>query len=201
MTALEIIEKSKQFADELRAKLTDTNAQPASKQAYFMDNYEVVQKYMGALKTVIDSMQENGDEVDAMTADENRAILTDAQEIVTHLKTTIADFQQTLMINENVQESQTSAVLNEQTMQEAMTSNKTTQEIMQNMDAIAKSKQVPYNYALLCDGIIHLIDASTKDNLNQSINDIVSDKNYKSISLFQLSFTPVPLKKKTVLSV
>lgn len=198
MTALQIIEKSQEFVNELREKLTDETEQHSSKQAYFMDNYETVQKYMTALKKVIVSMQENTDDGNEQ---EEMALLNQAQDVVNQFKQTITDFQKTLTISEDVQEEQTSVALNEETIKEAMQSNKATQEIMQNMDTLAQSKKMPYNYAMLCDGEIHLIEAPTKDALINSINSVANEKTYSDITLYQLTFTPVPLKKQTFLTV
>jgi hypothetical protein len=85
-----------------------------------------------------------------------------------------------------------------------MKTNKTTQEISANMQAIAeqqKASQVGFNYALVCDGEMNMIAAADKNQLNESINKIVNASNYKNINLYQVTFTPVPLKKKTILTV
>ena len=86
-----------------------------------------------------------------------------------------------------------------------MKSNKTTQEISKNMNAIAEqqkaSSTIACNYALVCDGQINMFLANTKDELNNMINNLANSGNYKDIQLFKMSFVPVPLNKKTVLSV
>ena len=93
----------------------------------------------------------------------------------------------------------------QETISDAMQNNKTTQEISANMQAIAEqqkaSSQIGYNYALVCDGQINMIAAADKAQLNESINAIANNGEYKSIQLYQMAFTPVQLKKKTVLSV
>ena len=87
-----------------------------------------------------------------------------------------------------------------------MQTNKTTQEISNNMNAIAEQRkamsQAPqYNYAISCDGNITLLHANTKEELNNQINAVANQGTFKNIQLFQMQFVPVPLKQKTVLTV
>ena len=109
------------------------------------------------------------------------------------------------MIENTVTEEDTTATLTTETISEAMQSNKTTQEISANMQAIAEQQtaisQIGFNYALVCDGQINMIAATTKSQLVDSINAIADGGNYKDIALFKMQFTPVPLQKKTVLSI
>ena len=73
------------------------------------------------------------------------------------------------------------------------------------MNAIAEQQKastaIAYNYALVCDGQINMFLANTKDELNNMINSLANNGNYKDIQLLKMSFVPVPLHKKTVLSV
>ena len=86
-----------------------------------------------------------------------------------------------------------------------MKTNKTTQEIAANMNAIAESQKakakINYNYALVCDDQITMLTANNAQELNDAINAVADSGNYKSIDLYKMQFTPVPLKKKTILSV
>ena len=198
MTAVEVIEKSREFMTEFTNKLNDPNEQSASKQVYFMDNHETVQKYMVALKKVIDAIKvkKEGD----VTPDELE-MLSDAEQIVREFKLSISEFQKTLAISENIKEEDTQTQLTDDTLQDAMQNNRTTQKIMQDMQSIAQSQAVPYNYAMICDGKMNLISANDKNVLTKSINDIANKGNYKDIQLYRIQFTPVPLKVKTVLTV
>lgn len=201
MTPNEIIEQGREIAQQLVENLADPNKQTAAKQVYFMDNSEKIKGCMAALNQLItvtsENLQQSGDIIDG----EQSAILSDAKTIVQDMQQTISDFQKLLMISADVSEEQTTPSLTEETLAEAKKSNSTTQEIVQNMDAIASSKAAPYNYAMMCDGKITLLQAKTKDELNQTINAIANAGQYKSINLYQLTFTPVPLKQKTILTV
>lgn len=196
----ELISKAERFSMNFIAKISDKSEQGPRKQAYFLDNQEELRNYMNALQRVIAGLSESED-----VTDEDQLLVTRAQAIVTDLKKAISDYQKELTISDNVSEDDTTVSLTEETIAEAMQSNKTTQEISANMQAIAEQQKtaslVPYNYALVCDGQVTMLNAHSKSELNKFIADITSAANYKDVNLFKMSFTPVPLKTKTVFAV
>ena len=201
MTPQEVIDKGREIAQELVENLADPNKQTAAKQVYFMDNSERIKGCMNDLNQLIATASANiGTDPDIIDGEQS-AILSDAKKIVQDMQQTISDFQKLLMISADVSEEQTTPKLDEQTLADAKKNNSTTQEIVQSMDAIASTKAAPYNYALMCDGKITLLHANTKDELNNAINAVANTGQYKDIKLFQLTFTPVPLKQKTILTV
>lgn len=200
MKADEIISKAELFADGFIKKLSDATEQPERKQGYFLDNQDELKKYMGALQKIVNSISDD----DTVTNDDT-VLVNRASDIIANLKTAVSNFQKELIINPEATEEDTTAVLSEDTISDAMKSNKTTQEITKNMNAIAEQQKVAasiaYNYALVCDGQINMFTANTKEELNTMINSLANNSNYKDIQLFEMSFTPVSLHKKTVLSV
>lgn len=201
MTPQEVIEKGREIAQDLVVNLADPNKQTASKQVYFMDHSEEIKSSMGALNQLIATITANMDPDSDIIDGDQTVLLSDAKKIVQDMQQTIGDFQKLLMISSDVSEEQTTPQLNEQTLREAQQNNSTTKEIVQNMDAIAKSKAAPYNYAMMCDGTVTLLYAVTKEELNKTINQVANAGKYKEIKLFSLTFTPVPLKQKTILTV
>ena len=200
MKAEDIIAKADLFTIDFIAKLSDKSEQPARKQAYFLDNQEELQKYMGALQKIIVSIG-NAEDIEEEDAD----LITRAQSVIDALKKAIMDYQKELTISDSTSEEDTTATLTQETISDAMKTNKTTQEISANMQAIAEqqkaSSQIGYNYALVCDGQVNLLAANDTAQLNESINAIANAGSYKSIQLYKMAFTPVPLKKKTVFTV
>lgn len=195
----EVLSKAEVFTNNLISKISDKNEQLARKQAFFLDSQEELQKYMGALQKIVASYSEDNEE-------DSVALLTKAETIIDNVKNAIATFQQELMVSSDVTQEDTTAQFTEETLSDAMKNNKTTQEISANMQAIAEQQKaaanVPaYNYALVCDGNINLISATSKEELNNAINSIANAGTYKDIQLFQMQFVPVPVKKKTVLTV
>ena len=200
MKADEIISKAELFANDFIKKLSDSTEQPERKQVYFLDNQNELKKYISALQKIANSVNDNENVID-----EDMVLVDKASDIIADLKTAVSNFQKELIVNPDATEEDTTAVLSEDTISDAMKSNKTTQEISKNMNAIAEqqkaSSAIAYNYALVCDGQINMLLANTKDELNNMINNLANSGNYKDIQLLKMSFVPVPLHKKTVLSV
>lgn len=206
MTADEVISKAERFAMSFTDKLKDESQTQQSRQVFFMENQDELRKYMGALQKTIEALREpseNAEEDDEDVAD-NQVLLSKAEEIVTNLRQAIAEFQNELMINSDVSEDDITPVVSEETIGDAMKNNKTTQNIAANMEAIAEQKKanaISYNYMLVCDGESTLIFAKDKQTLEVNINAVVDAGNYKDIRLYKVSYTPVPLKTRTILSV
>lgn len=196
----EIISKAELFAMNFIAKISDKTEQAARKQSYFLDNQEDLTKYMSVLQKIVTGLG-----ADENISEDDAVLLNRAKSIIDNLKEAISNLQKELTINNDVSEEDTTVSLTQETISDAMQNNKTTQEISANMQAIAEqqkvSNQIGYNYALVCDGQINMIAAADKAQLNESINAIANNGEYKSIQLYQMTFTPVQLKKKTVLSV
>ena len=198
----EVVSKAELFAMNFIAKISDASEQPARKQVYFLDNQEELQQYMGALQKIVTNIRKD----DPSEDDEDyEVMLNRADAVIDKLKKAIADFQKELTVSDSVTEEETTVQFTEETLKDAMKTNKTTQEITANMNAIAESQKartkISYNYALVCDGQITMLTANNTQELNDAINAVADSGNYKSVDLYKMQFTPVPLKKKTILSV
>lgn len=202
MKADEIISKAEHFAVSFANTLLDETEQPEKKQVFLMDNQEVLQKYLEALQKIMETTAASGPEA---FDDDIEILVQRAQDITSMLKETLSSYQAELMVQPDTTEETTTAVLTEENIEEAMKTNKTTQEIKSNMAAIAEQKAAPsitqYTHTLVCDGQSYFIFAMDKLTLETQINDIVSTASFKDIQLFELKLTPVPLHKRTVLTV
>lgn len=198
----EVVSKAELFAMNFIAKISDASEQPARKQVYFLDNQEELQQYMGALQKIVTNIRKDDPSEDG---EDYEVLLNRADAVIDKLKKAIADFQKELTVSDSVTEEETTVQFTEETLKDAMKTNKTTQEITANMNAIAESQKartkINYNYALVCDGQITMLTANNTQELNDAINAVADSGNYKSIDLYKMQFTPVPLKKKTILSV
>lgn len=196
----EVISKAEQFAMEFVAKLTDKSEQSSKRQVYFLDNQDKLQQYMGALQKIVAGFKDD----ENITVNDS-VLLDRANDIIDKLKATISEFQKELTVSDSITEEDTTVQFTEETLKDAMKTNKTTQEIATNMNAIAESQKakskIGYNYALVCDGQITMLTANNTQELNDAINSVANAGSYKSIDLYKMQFTPVPLKKKTILSV
>ena len=198
----EAVSKAESFALEFIGKIKDPNMQEAAKTAYFMDNQEELSKVLNALQRIVTGLKAQSDALD----EDDVALLNRAEQITNQLKDCISDYQKSLTINNDITEEETSAQLTEETIADAMQTNETTKQISKNMAAIAEQNKIAantpaFNYALVCDGQVTMFEAHDKNTINSMINQAADAGNYKNINLFQISFKPVPLRQKTVLSV
>ena len=135
MKADEIISKAELFTNDFVKKLSDSTEQPERKQVYFLDNQDELKKYMNALQKIANSVNDNEN-----VTDEDMVLVDKASNIISDLKTAVSNFQKELIVNPDATEEDTTAVLSEDTISDAMKSNKTTQEISKNMNAIAEQQ-------------------------------------------------------------
>lgn len=203
MQADELITKADRFAHDFIKELSDTNNTVASRQAYMLDNQERLQKIMGSLQTVITAL--GAKEEKAPLDEDDETMLEKGNEIVQNLRSALDAFREELKIDEDTKEEDIVPVVNEQTISDAMNDNSTTKKMAADLKNVQEqqlaSSSIPFNYAMSCDGVITLIKAKDKDELNKTINDIANKGKYSEIKLFKLMTTPVPLHQKTVLSV
>lgn len=201
MKADEIITKAESFALSFKTKLSDKNEQPGKKQVFLLDNQEVLHKYLEALQKIV-SMSAEDDYDD--TNEDMVVLVKRAEEITTMLKETLTAYQAELLIPADMSEEETTAILTEETIKEAMKTNKTTQEISTNMAAIAEQQALPnvvkYTHVLVCDGQSYFINGADKVNLELQINTIVEKSSFASIQLFEVQFKQVALHTKTVIT-
>lgn len=199
MTAVEILQQSKDFADELVKQLSNKSLELGKRQVYFMDNHAKIQACMSALHTVVDTIK------DAQAVDDSDLqAMNDANAMLNTLQGAITAFQSELMVTETVEEDDLVKVpgLTSDALQDASMNNETTKSIVKDMNDIVKNQQaVAYTHCLVCDGTMNMFAAGTTDELNKNINNIAAAGNFKDIQLYEVRFKPVPLKKKTILSV
>lgn len=200
MTTAEVLKQSKDFTDELVKQLTDKNIELNKKQVYFMDSHPKIQACMQALQQIISNIKNSENE----TSDDDLQTLNNASAILTNLQSTITLFQKELMIADTVQEDDLAPTkgLTAENVQEAFATNETTKSIVKDMNDIIKNQSPTYTHCLVCDdGSVNMFTANTKDEINKFINDIAAANNYSNVQLFKMTFIPVPINKKTILSV
>ena len=198
MEVKEFLLKAEQFAVNFIEKISDKTESAARKQVYFLDNQEDLTKYMSFLqKTIVllsDSDESSNDNIDSINK---------AEEIVENLKTAITEYQKELNISSDISEEDTTVIVTEDTISQAMHENKTTQEISTAMQALTEELGTTpiYSHALVCDDELYMFKASDNTRITEYINSVANKKDYKEVKLYKLSFTPVELKKKTVFTV
>ena len=197
MDIVNVIEKSREFAINFIDIIGDTSEQLSKRQVFFMDNQK-------RLKQCFDTLQKIANEELPEDIEDKEKYVNLADCVITNLKLAINKFQKELTISDNITAEETVPQLTEETLKDALKENKTTQEIAANMNAIANQNSpafTPYNYALFYDGLGAMISADTKEKLNADINAVLDTGNYTDIKLFKVSYSPVEIKTKTVVTV
>ena len=197
MDIVNVIEKSREFAINFIDIIGDTSEQLSKRQVFFMDNQK-------RLKQCFDTLQKIANEELPEDIEDKEKYVNLADCVITNLKLAINKFQKELTISDNITAEETVPQLTEETLKDALKENKTTQEIAANMNAIANQNSpafTPYNYALFYDGLCAMISADTKEKLNADINAVLDTGNYTDIKLFKVSYSPVEIKTKTVVTV
>ena len=197
MDIVNVIEKSREFAINFIDIIGDTSEQLSKRQVFFMDNQK-------RLKQCFDTLQKIANEELPEDIEDKEKYVNLADCVITNLKLAINKFQKELTISDNITAEETVPQLTEETLKDALKENKTTQEIAANMNAIANQNSpafTPYNYALFYDGLCAMISADTKEKLNADINAVLDTGDYTDIKLFKVSYSPVEIKTKTVVTV
>ena len=194
-----VIDAAEQFSTELISVLQSPTMQEAAKTAYFMDNQEKVSEHMLNLKNVINLFKD----LESLTPEQTE-YADKAKVIAKSVKDAITLYQTSLNVNPDITPEQSTASLTNETISDAMQNNETTKQIHANMTAIAEQQQtlakVPFNYALYCDGALHMINAVDNNQLVKTINQVANTGNYKDIRLYEMKLTPVKLHQKTILT-
>ena len=192
-----IIEKAGDFAKEFVEKITNNDWEFSRRQTYFLDTQEDLKKYMKLLKNAIDSIEGfDGNEMDS----DMESLLEEAKDTQKKIMTAVMDFQEEMKINPDTASDEVPS-LNKDNIQKAKETGSLLKDADDEIMAIKNDNTGWFNYALICDGQVNLLDCSTDKELNVAMNNIVDSKDYKDIHLFRIKATEVPLKKKTILTI
>lgn len=203
MTIRDMIEQSKEFAEEVIRQLSDKDIPQNKRQVYFMDNNDRIKKCMTELKMIINELKP-----ERTASEEGLQLMNNARAILEPFQKAITEFQKELMIDENVQEEDLERIpgINPENVPVTIEENNVVEDVTEGTNySINNTPEASYTHCLMCDGTPHLFFATTKQNINKFVNSIVDaesiDGEVERVELFEISFTPIPLNKKIVLSV
>lgn len=192
----QVISKSEEFAQILKSVLLDENEPDNKKQIFLMDNQERLQMFLEALqKIILSTSHEN-------TTEELAVFVKRSEETTASIKETLTAYQSKLKIDASTSEDSVPA-LTQETIEDAMKTNKNTKEISSNMTSLNNKQQqgfANYTHMLVCDGQSFFINGADKVNLELQINTIVEKSSFASIQLFEVQFKQVALHTKTVIT-
>jgi uncharacterized protein (UPF0147 family) len=187
------LDKVEEFFTTYSNKLLDPSSEISGKQVYFLDVQPTLKQYSSLLRDVIND--ENAPE----------DLVNRAKEIVSNIQAVTQKFKDSCMISTNVTAQDTTATLTNETIQQAVQTNKTTQKLAQDMDKLEKqtaaAAAMQFNYALNIDGAVAFYFANSKEEMGKFINDeMQAKKGAKVVELYEVSFKPVKLKTQTIVT-
>lgn len=199
-----ILQDAKDFIKEFCTKLSGEEMNDSAKQVFFLDNQQKVKQTMEALsniKNVYDSMG-----VELEDGSEEQQCYELCTGLMGKLTNTLTNYKNSYAtVKPNVTEEETTVVVNEQTIQEAAQNNTSTQKIIKDMNEINErasiSQMQEFTHAILVGKKFIYVTATTAQALNTLVNEAADANPNEKVSVYEVQFNPIPLKKKTVYTV
>lgn len=200
----QILMKVKAFIDEFCAKITGQELNDSAKQVYFLDNHAQIKESMEALNAIKETFEAMGGIAEGDTENEQIYELTYA--LANKLTKTITDYRNNYTpVKADVSVEETTAVVSEETITDAVQNNTSTQALVKGISEINEKASIAqmqeFTHAILAGKKFTYVNATTKQELTSVINDIAKVNPNEEIKVFAVTFTPVPLKTKTIYTV
>jgi len=197
------LNEAKDFVKNFSAVLENPEEQQAAKQVHFLDNKQEASDTMEFLKNLKDSLESLGIEFEAGSEEEQSYELSTM--LFNKLSKTLVDFRNSYAgIKPTVTEEETIRPVTDETIKEAIATNKSTQKIVKDMDEISQqanaSQLQEFSHVIYADGKSWYVKANTKEELVSSINQ-VGDQAKTPVQVFEIVLKPLPLQKKTIYTV
>jgi hypothetical protein len=171
----------------------------AAKQAYFLDNQANIKKTLGFLnnlKSVYESVVSEDN-----VAEEDARIYELIGTLITTLSDTLSAYREGLKANPNVTKEDTTVVVNEETLKQAMEEDTSTKKMVEDMQTLATQHSASngeYNYMIVVSKTKpYYVYAPTKQDLIALVNQVADSTPGATIEVFEIKYTTVPLKTAT----
>lgn len=199
-----LLSEAKDFIKEFCTKITGTEINETAKQVYFLDNQQKIKETMDILTGIKTGYDNLGIELEDNSEEQKCYELCCG--LINKLTKTLTDYKNSYSgINPNVTVEDTTAVVTEDTIADAAKNNTSTQKIIKDMNEISQKANIAqmqeFTHAILVGKKFTYVKATTNQELNTLINEIVEANQNEKISVYEVNFIPMPLKKKTVYTV
>lgn len=199
-----LLSEAKDFIKEFCTKITGTEINETAKQVYFLDNQQKIKETMDILTGIKTGYDNLGIELEDNSEEQKCYELCCG--LINKLTKTLTDYKNSYSgINPNVTVEDTTAVVTEETINDAAKNNTSTQKIIKDMNEISQKANIAqmqeFTHAILVGKKFTYVKATTNQELNTLINEIVEANQNEKISVYEVNFIPMPLKKKTVYTV
>lgn len=199
-----VLQDAKDFIKEFCTKLSGEEMNDSAKQVFFLDNQQKVKQTMESLNNIKGAFDSMGVELE--DGSEEQQCYELCVGLMGKLTNTLTNYKNSYAaVKPNVTEEETTVVVNEQTIQEAAQNNTSTQKIIKDMNEINErasiSQMQEFTHAILVGKKFIYVKATTAQELNTLVNEAADANPNEKISVYEVQFNPIPLKKKTVYTV
>jgi hypothetical protein len=121
--------------------------------------------------------------------------------LIDTLSKTLNNYREGLKANPNVTKEDTTVVVNEETLKQAMAEDSSTKKMVEDMNALAAhhtSQNGEYNYMVVVSKTKpYYVYAPTKQELMSAVNQLADATPGATIELFEINYVQVPMKTTT----
>lgn len=198
-----ILSEAKNFIKDFCDKISGNEMNESAKQVFFLDNQQNVKDTMERLNNI----KTNYDTIGVIEANTEDAKCYElCTMLMNKLTKALADYRKSYSgINPDVTVEQTTAVVNEETINEAAQTNTSTQKIIKDMNELNEKASIAqlqeFTHAILVGKKFTYVKVATTQELNTMINQIADANPNEKVSVYEIDFKPMPLSKKTIYTV
>lgn len=198
------LSKAKNFIKEFCDKISGNEMNDNAKQVFFLDNQKEVKDTMETLNNIKTTYDNLGIELEDGSEEQKCYELCSG--LMNKLTKALTDYKNSYAeINANVTVAETTVVVSEETISDAVQNNTSTQKIVKDMNEINEKMSIAqmqeFTHAILIGKKFTYIKVATTQELNALINEAANANPNEKVSVYEVEFKPLPLKKKTIYTV
>lgn len=198
------LSEAKDFIKEFCSKITGTEINETAKQVYFLDNQQKIRETMDMLTGIKTSYDGLGIELEDDSEEQKCYELCCG--LMNKLTKTLTDYKNSYAgIKQDITIEDTTAIVTEDTIADAAKNNTSTQKIIKDMNEISQKNNISqmqeFTHAILVGKKFTYVKVTTNQELNALINEVVDANPNEKVSVYEVNFIPMTLKKKTVYTV
>lgn len=200
-----IIMSAKDFIKDFCTKIMSTDMVDSAKQVYFLDNQKQIRETMESLNNVKSYFDNLGIELEDGSEEQQAYELCCG--LMQKLTKTLTDYKNSQSaIKNDVTVEETTAVVTEETIANAAQNNSSTKQIIKDMNELNDKANVAqmqeFTHAIFAGKKPAVyVKATTVQELNTFINTVAEENPNEKLTVCEVIFNPIPLKRKTVYAV
>lgn len=199
-----LLSNAKDFIKDFCNKISSNEMNDNAKQVFFLDNKQKVEETMKSLKDIRTNFDSLGIELEDGSEEEKCYELCVG--LMNKLTKSLTDYKNSYAgVKADITEEETTAVVNEETINDAIQNNSSTKKMIKDLNEInekANLAQVQeFTHAILVGKKFMYVKVTTVQELNDLINEAVDANPKEKVSVYEVGFKPLPLKTKTIYTV